>query len=73
MIKEKEVILLDNKEYTVIATTTLDRNRYAYIINNDNYNDVLFVRNKLNEIEIINEKKILGKLIPLFNEKLSQN
>ena len=73
MIRTREVIELNNKEYTVVATAFFDESNYAYIINNDNYNDDLFIKNKINEVEIITEKQTLCELIPIFNKKLSQN
>ena len=73
MIRDREVISLNDNEYTVVATAYFEDSNYAYIINNDNYNDVLFVKSKSNEVEIITEKQTLCELIPIFNKKLSQN
>ncbi|MBE6161131.1 MAG: hypothetical protein E7158_02780 [Firmicutes bacterium] len=72
MMKEREVIKFNNKEYTVVASTLHKKKKYAFIINIENFNDVLFIKNTLNEVEIIEEKELLGELIPIFNKKLSE-
>ena len=74
MIKEKEILEINNKEYVVVSVY----NDYAYLINTDNFNDVLFVKLYDCEVEVINNKKQLNKLIKMFNEiinkkKLSEN
>ena len=74
MIKQKEVLEINNKEYVVVSVY----NDYAYLINTDNFNDVLFVKLYDCEVEVINNKKQLNKLIKMFNEiinkkKLSEN
>jgi len=74
MIKEKEVLEINNKEYVVVSV----HNEYAYLINTDNFNDVLFVKLYDCEVEVINNKNQLNKLIKMFNEiinkkKLSEN
>ena len=74
MIKEKEVLEINNKEYAVVSV----HNEYAYLINTDNFNDVLFVKVYDCEVEVINSKNLLNKIIKMFNEiinkkKLSEN
>ena len=74
MIKQKEVLEINNKDYVVVSVY----NDYAYLINTDNFNDVLFVKLYDCEVEVINNKKQLNKLIKMFNEiinkkKLSEN
>lgn len=73
MIKEKEVIRISNKDYTVISTIKLNKEEYAFVINMENYNEVLFIRNIKEEIvvEVIKEKKKLKELIKLFNFKIN--
>lgn len=72
MIKEREVICFNNKEYAIVVSALHKRRKYAFIINVENFNDVLFVKNGHNEVEVIEEKKLLGELIPIFNKKLSE-
>ena len=69
---DEEVIEVNKKEYTVVSTLNKNSQKFAYIINNDNYNDVLFV--KLNKIvlEVIEDKKVLKELIKLFNKKINE-
>lgn len=74
MIKEKEILEINNKEYVVVSVY----NDYSYLINTDNFNDVLFVKLYDCEVEVINNKNQLNKLIKMFNEiinkkKLSEN
>ena len=74
MIKEKEILEINNKESVVVSVY----NDYAYLINTDNFNDVLFVKLYDCKVEVINNKKQLNKLIKMFNEiinkkKLSEN
>ena len=74
MIKQKEVLEINNKDYVVVSVY----NDYAYLINTDDFNDILFVKLYDCEVEVINNKKQLNKLIKMFNEiinkkKLSEN
>jgi hypothetical protein len=72
MILEKDVIKILDNEYTVVSTLNLDNNKYAYIINNNNFNEVLFIKSTKKEIEVIKEKKLLKELIKLFNMKINE-
>lgn len=71
MLKEKEVIEFSNKEYAVISSMSVDKINYAYIMNIENYNEVLFIKNKKDEVEVINEKEKLNYLIKKFNQKIN--
>ena len=73
MITENDVIKIEDKNYAVIKTLKLKSLNYAYMINIDNYSDTLFVKSIKNELEIINEKGLLNKLIKEFNKKLRGN
>lgn len=69
---DEEVIEVNKKEYTVVSTLNKSTQKFAYIINNDNYNDVLFVKLNKNELEVIEDKKVLKELIKLFNKKINE-
>ena len=70
MIKEKDVIEINNKNYVVIKVLKEDNNKYAYIINVDNYSDTLFINTKKEEFEIVKEKDLLNDLVVKFNSTM---
>ena len=69
---DEEVIEVNKKEYTVVSTLNKNSQKFAYIIKNDNYNDVLFVKLNKNVLEVIEDKKVLKELIKLFNKKINE-
>ena len=73
MINENDVIEIENKNYEVIKTIKYNNDKYAYIINIDNYSDTLFIKEIKKDLEIINKKEILNKIIKEFNLKLRGN
>ena len=70
MIKEKDVIEIDKKNYEVIKTIKYDNCKYAYIINIDNYSDTLFIKENKKDLEIVKQKELLNDLIVKFNSKM---
>lgn len=71
-MKDNSVIQVNNKEYTVVSIIKVEKDKFAYLINIDNYNDIIFAKIKKNEIEVIEDKSILKKLIKLFNLKINE-
>ncbi len=71
-MKDNSVIQVNNKEYTVVSIIKVEKDKFAYLINIDNYNDIMFAKIKKNEIEVIEDKSILKKLIKLFNLKINE-
>lgn len=71
-MKDNSVIQVNNKEYTVVSIIKVEKDKFAYLINIDNYNDIMFVKIKKNEIEVIEDKSVLKKLIKLFNLKINE-
>lgn len=71
-MKDNSVIQVNNKEYTVVSIIKVEKYKFAYLINIDNYNDIMFVKIKKNEIEVIEDKSVLKKLIKLFNLKINE-
>lgn len=71
-MKDNLVIQVNNKEYTVVSIIKVEKDKFAYLINIDNYNDIMFAKIKKNEIEVIEDKNILKKLIKLFNLKINE-
>ncbi len=71
-MKDNSVIQVNNKEYTVVSIIKVEKDKFAYLINIENYNDIMFTKIKKNEIEVIEDKSILKKLIKLFNLKINE-
>ena len=71
-MKDNSVIQVNNKEYTVVSIIKVEKDKIAYLINIENYNDIMFTKIKKNEIEVIEDKSILKKLIKLFNLKINE-
>lgn len=71
-MKDNSVIQVNNKEYTVVSIIKVEKDKFAYLINIDNYNDIMFAKIKKNEIEVIEDKSILKELIKLFNLKINE-
>ena len=71
-MKDNSVIQVNNKEYTVVSIIKVEKDKFAYLINVDNYNDIMFVKIKKNEIEVIEDKSVLKNLIKLFNLKINE-
>jgi len=71
-MKDNSVIQVNNKEYTVVSIIKVEKDKFAYLINIDNYNDIMFAKIKKNEIEVIEDKSVLKKLIKLFNLKINE-
>lgn len=71
-MKDNSVIQVNNNEYTVVSIIKVEKDKFAYLINIDNYNDIMFAKIKKNEIEVIEDKNILKKLIKLFNLKINE-
>ena len=62
-MKDNSVIQVNNKEYTVVSIIKVEKDKFAYLINVDNYNDIMFAKIKKNEIEVIEDKSVLKNLI----------
>lgn len=71
-MKDNSVIQVNNKEYTVVSIIKVEKDKFAYLINIDNYNDIMFAKIKKNEIEVIEDKSVLKNLIKLFNLKINE-
>lgn len=71
-MKDNSVIQVNSKEYTVVSIIKVEKDKFAYLVNIDNYNDIMFAKIKKNEIEVIEDKSVLKKLIKLFNLKINE-
>ena len=71
-MKDNSVIQVNSKEYTVVSVIKVEKDKFAYLINIYNYNDIIFAKIKKNEIEVIEDKSVLKSLIKLFNLKINE-
>ena len=68
---KRSVIEIKDKKYIVVSTIKKKNDRYAYLINNDNFKDVLFVKYTKEELEVIEGKEKLNELIKEFNTNIN--
>lgn len=72
MINQGDVLTLnDNNTYSVVASTTIDNVNYIYIIDQNDYTNVMFCKydNKKGLEEVV-DKKLVEKLMLIFGKKL---
>ncbi len=71
MLKQGEVLTLsDNKKYTVISTIEMDNNYYSYLIDNDDYSNMMFCKFVEGDIEEITDHDLIEKLLIKFKNNL---
>ena len=71
MLKQGEVLTLsDNKKYTVISTIEMDNNNYSYLIDNDDYSNMMFCKFVEGDIEEITDHDLIEKLLIKFKNNL---
>lgn len=71
MLKQGEVLTLsDNKKYTVISTIEMDNNYYSYLIDNDDYSNMMFCTFEEDNIEEITDHDLIEKLLIRFKNNL---
>ncbi|MBQ1551657.1 MAG: hypothetical protein IIZ67_06105 [Bacilli bacterium] len=71
MLKQGEVLTLsDNKKYTVISTIEMDNNYYSYLIDNDDYSNMMFCKFVEDDIEEITDHDLIEKLLIKFKNNL---
>lgn len=71
MLKQGEVLTLsDNKKYTVISTIEMDNNYYSYLIDNDDYSNMMFCKFIEGDIEEITDHDLIEKLLIKFKNNL---
>lgn len=71
MLKQGEVLTLsDNKIYTVISTIEMDNNYYSYLIDNDDYSNMMFCKLDEDNIEEITDHELIEKLLIKFKNNL---
>ena len=71
MLKQGEVLTLsDNKKYTVISTIEMDNNSYYYLIDNDDYSNMMFCTFEEDNMEEITDHDLIEKLLIRFKNNL---
>ena len=64
MLKQGEVLTLsDNKKYTVISTIEMDNIYYSYLIDNDDYSNMMFCKKEEDSVEKITDQDLIEKLV----------
>lgn len=77
-MKIKDVIQIEDNYYVVVSILDYFGIKYAYLINEKNFNDILFAEVHGTKLEKVEDKELLKELIKLFNkeinkQKLSEN
>ena len=73
MIEAGEVLTLsNNKVYSVVSSVNYEDNNYVYLIDQDDYSNIMFCRfdEENNELVEVKDSKLLEKLINLVSEEL---
>lgn len=73
MLRQGEILTLsDNKKYTVVSTTEIDNKFYVYLIDRDDYTNIMFCKYENNELEEVVNQELIEKLMILFKNNLNQ-
>ena len=71
MLKQGEVLTLsDNKVYTVISTIEMDNGYYSYLIDNDDYSNMMFCKLEEDNVLEITDHDLIEKLLIKFKNNL---
>ena len=74
MLERGEVLTLsDNKKYSVVSSQTLDNINYVYLIDQDDYTNLMFCKHENNNLEEVIDPNIIEKLMILFQKDISEN
>lgn len=64
MLKQGEVLTLsDNKVYTVISTIEMDNTYYSYLIDNEDYSNMMFCKLEEDNVLEITDHDLIEKLL----------
>ena len=70
--KMNKILLIDNKNYQLVWQYVALDGIYLYLINKDNYEDILFVKLLDNdEIEIVKDKDTLAYIIKMMTKEVN--
>lgn len=65
------IVLENNQKYTIIENINYDNVLYYYLVNDNK--DVIFGKVINNELIIVNNNEIINKLFSMVNAKLNDN
>ena len=70
MLKQGEILTLnDNKKYSVVYTTELNSKNYVYLIDQDDYTNIMFCEYDNNTgLEEVTEPEIIEQLLAKFGK-----
>ena len=72
MLRQGETLILsDNKKYTVATTTTLENKFYVYLIDQDDYTNIMFCEYIDEELLEITNQELIEKLMITFRNNLN--
>lgn len=72
MLRQGETLILsDNKKYTVATTTTLENKFYVYLIDQDDYTNIMFCEYINEELLEITNQELIEKLMITFRNNLN--
>lgn len=73
MLRQGEILTLsDNKKYTVVSTTEIDGNNYVYLIDQDDYTNVMFCKFENDSLEEVVDSNLIERLMITFKNNLDQ-
>ena len=58
-----DIFKLDGKEYNLIKNIIFNNKEYLYYVSHDDYKTYIICEYKNDEIVIVDDKKLLGKLV----------
>jgi len=73
MLNQGEILTLnDNKKYTVVLSTIMDDINYVYLVDQDDYTNLMFCKyDNNNGLEEVTDEALLEKLMIIFGKDIS--
>ena len=73
MLSQGEILTLnDNKKYTVVSSTIMDDINYVYLVDQDDYTNLMFCKyDNNNGLEEVADEALLEKLMIIFGKDIS--
>ena len=64
--QDETLILSDNKKYSVVYTTEYNGKKYVYLVDQDDYFNMMFCEYEGDNLEEVNDPNIIEELLKLF-------
>lgn len=73
MLSQGEILTLnDNKKYTVVSSTIMDDINYVYLVDQDDYTNLMFCKyDNNNGLEEVIDETLIEKLMTIFGKDIS--